>query len=253
MKKLSQRIICAALVLAMALPFAACGKKNGSGSTRSGQKIAEDAPWFDTKVLKVDLGIKTDKTVSAFFSRLAAMDDKSMYVLTTGRYQEPNGGVKPDESQEYVIASLTVVDRASNSPVKTIDLSKEMGMYDNVNGSYLEDGKLFLNISRYDMKTYQVSNVVRELNVETGKLEEAKASKGADNTQADNVFNIGGYSIGTAGKWTGNNSHVNIIITAPDGSRQKVAVKEAGTDIYEIPAIMQITDKTVLAAAVSSN
>ena len=253
MKKLSQRIICAALVLGMALPFAACGKKNGSGSTRSGQKIAEDAPWFDTKVLKVDLGIKTDKTVSAFFSRLAAMDDKSMYVLTTGRYQEPNGGVKPDESQEYVIASLTVVDRASNSPVKTIDLSKEMGMYDNVNGSYLEDGKLFLNISRYDMKTYQVSNVVRELNVETGKLEEAKASKGADNTQADNVFNISGYSIGTAGEWTGNNSHVNIIITAPDGSRQKVAVKEAGTDIYEIPAIMQITDKTVLAAAVSSN
>lgn len=253
MKKLSQRIICAALVLGMALPFAACGKKNGSGSTHSGQKIAADAPWFDTKVLKVDLGIKTDKTVSAFFSRLAAMDDKSMYVLTTGRYQEPNGGVKPDESQEYVIASLTVVDRASNSPVKTIDLSKEMGMYDNVNGSYLEDGKLFLNISRYDMKTYQVSNVVRELNVETGKLEEAKASKGADNTQADNVFNIGGYSIGTAGEWTGNNSHVNIIITAPDGSRQKVAVKEAGTDIYEIPAIMQITDKTVLAAAVSSN
>ena len=252
MKKLSIKAASCALAIAMVLPMAACGKQNGSGSTHAGQKIAEDAPWFDTKVLKVDLGVKTDKNVTAFFSRLAAMDDKNIYVLATGSYQGPGDGIKPEESQEYVIASITVVDRASYSPVKTIDLSKDIGIYDYINGSYLEDGKLFLNITKYDMKTYQVSNVVQELNVETGKLDEAKASKDTDDNQSDYVFDIGGYSIGTTGIWADNGSHINLNITAPDGSRKKVTVKETGIDIYEIPVIMQITDKTVLVTAFTS-
>ena len=251
MKKLSQRIICAAVVLCMALPFASCGKKNGSGGkTRSGQKIAEDAPWFDSKVLKVDLGFETGRQLMTYMSKLAAMDDKNMYVISEGRYQASQGSGKTDE--ESVFASVTVVDRAAYSTVKTIDLSKEIGISDNINGGYIEDGKLFLNITRYDMKTYQVNTVVQELNVETGKLKEAKESKGADDNNISNVFNIGGYSIGTAGEWTGNGSFVNLIITSPDGSRNKVAVKESGIDIYEIPIIMQNTDKTALVAAFSS-
>ncbi|MDY6338894.1 MAG: hypothetical protein SPL61_04595 [Saccharofermentans sp.] len=251
MKKLSQRIICAAIVLCMALPFGSCGKKNGSGGkTRSGQKIAEDAPWFDSKVLKVDLGFETGRQLMTYMSKLAAMDDKNMYVISAGRYQASQGSGKTDE--ESVFASVTVVDRAAYSTVKTIDLSKEIGISDNINGGYIEDGKLFLNITRYDMKTYQVNTVVQELNVETGKLKEAKESKGADDNNISNVFNIGGYSIGTAGEWTGNGSLVNLIITSPDGSRNKVAVKESGIDIYEIPVIMQNTDKTALVAAFSS-
>ena len=108
MKKLSQRIICAAIVLCMALPFASCGKKNGSGGkTRSGQKIAEDAPWFDSKVLKVDLGFETGRQLMTYMSKLAAMDDKNMYVISAGRYQASQRSGKNDE--ESVFASVTVV------------------------------------------------------------------------------------------------------------------------------------------------
>ena len=260
MKKISQRIICAALVCAMALPFAACGKKNGSGggsgsgAGHSGQKIAEDAPWFDAKVLKVDLGIKTDKDVANCYSRLAGEDEKNMFILSTGRYQMPmekEANMSMEQANEYVIAAISVVDRATNTTKKTIDLSKEFGIFDSVTGAEFKDGKLILNISKYDMKTYQVNQVEQVLNLETGKLEAPTESSSQNNQRVEKTFKAGKYTLAVIVEWKENGGVFYVQITSPDGSSEKVEVKSSGAEIYEITAILPVTETTALVTAIT--
>ena len=89
MKNTAVRLVSAALVVAMALSFAACDKDKGGttqiqNKSRVGQKIAEDSPWFDSvkTVIKPEIG--ASKNVKYTNSVLAGADDKNIVIYTSG-------------------------------------------------------------------------------------------------------------------------------------------------------------------------
>ena len=111
MKKITLRALSAALIFALVMPFTACnlpgqGGGNGQAGTgasaenHSGQKIAEDSTWFDSKINVVDLGFDLKKKVVNCRSSISDSDDKRLLVLTTGRYQMTEENKKPDSMQK---------------------------------------------------------------------------------------------------------------------------------------------------------
>ena len=66
MKNLPVKIASVAVIASMALSFAACSKKGGTDSrteSHSGDKIAADSPWFDSKTIDVDVNVDSSRKV----------------------------------------------------------------------------------------------------------------------------------------------------------------------------------------------
>ena len=90
MKKTTIRMVSAALVCAMALSVAACGKKkNGNGAgpeeeSHSGQKISADSPWFECTKTEITPAYNPNKQVQSTYSTLVGCDENYLVVLTNG-------------------------------------------------------------------------------------------------------------------------------------------------------------------------
>ena len=62
MKRQFLKLCSLIMTISVALSIASCGKSNGN--KRNAEIIAEDSPWFESEVIKVDLGIDTSKECS---------------------------------------------------------------------------------------------------------------------------------------------------------------------------------------------
>ena len=93
MKKAPLRLISATLVMAVVLSAAACDKKPGAGpdggtdlrdQSHSGEKVAEDSPWFNAAKSEVRPELDKSRKVSNVKTEFAGADEKYIATLTSG-------------------------------------------------------------------------------------------------------------------------------------------------------------------------
>ena len=143
MKQIPVKALSAVLACSMLFSIAACSKKGGAGSgsgaggngtSRSGEKITEDMPWFDSNVFQVeDVGIDKSKSLEYAYQRMVGADDQYLVIMTSGYYKMPEMSDAEWETfdySQYQINTLAVIDRDTNKTVKTIDLKESLGSND---------------------------------------------------------------------------------------------------------------------------
>lgn len=258
MKSTATKITSVVLAASMALSFAACskqGKTGGSGDDRetshSGEKISADTPWFNSKVTTFKPEIDDSKPLEYCYSNLSGVDDDYIVVMTTGYYKMPNGNDIDWNNfnyNEYSINQISVLDRKTYETVNTINLTDGLSANSYVDTVTYRDGKLSAYITTYDDVTYDSTSTVKELDLLTGSvLDEYAGDTGSDDGYIEHSFAIGDYTVDTAMNWDNNdNAYYNLFITAPDGSKNKIELKEAGMNYYDIRVILALGDDKAL-------
>jgi ABC-type glycerol-3-phosphate transport system substrate-binding protein len=249
MKNVVVGAVSAVLLFAMGMSIVAC---NVNGKNK-GEKISADSVWYDTDIYKINLGIDTTRDVDQTAAWIAGTDDENMVVVTKGRYKMPASVRTLEEASAYVIAKISVLDKKNNTLVKTIDLNDEITAADDINSTELEDGKLKINISSYDMKTYSVKTIEKVLDIASGKVTETNDYSLGTEHPSDKTFKVGGYEVDTFIIWSGNGSSSTLAIYSPEGDIKKTALEEPGADIYDIPTILPLDETTALVAASTNN
>lgn len=274
MKNTSVKIASAMLAASMALSFTACsdgggGKglslfgnsNNSSGSgrdkTRSGQKISADSPWFESKIIDVDIPIDNSKELEYTYPRLAGVDDKYIVAFVSGYYKMPDGNNIDWENfnyNDYAINIIGVLDRNTNQVVNTIDLTKNMPKNGYIDNAFYDEGKITLKCTSYDDLTYSMTMTETDIDPMTGN-ELAKREIESDGDSygggVERSFKIGSYKIETQMMWDNDdNAYYILYVTSPDGNKQTVNLKEAGTNVYDVPVILPLgEDKAVVPAS----
>lgn len=261
MKRLNLRIISALLAASMALSFAACNKqekKSGSGrsgqESHSGDKISADTPWFDGKVLNVDIPLNDSREVEYTYPTLAGVDENYIVVLLNGYFKMPNGNdINWDtfSYNDYSINVLGVVDRKTNEVVNTIDLAKDLPKNGYIEGASYENGTATVRCSTYNDITYQMSTIETDIDLMTGEeIAKREIENEGDGSGIERTFRLGDYKVDTSMNWDNNDSSYYVLyVTSPDGSRDKIRLTEAGVNIYDIPVILSIGDDKALVPA----
>jgi len=270
MKKLTVKIASAMLAATMALSFAACNNNGGKGlfnggnsssgsgkdKTRSGQKISADTPWFDSKVIDVNIPVDDSRDIEYTYPRLAGVDDKYIVAFLSGYYKMPDGNNIDWDNfnyNDYSINIIGVLDRNTNTVVNTIDLTKDMPKNGYIDNATYDDGKITVKMTNYDDLTFNMSSIETDIDPLTGN-ELAKREISYDENDyggAERTFKVGNYKIDSSMSWGNDDSAYYILeITSPDGNTQKVELKEAGVNIYDVPVILPLgDDKAVIPAS----
>lgn len=258
MKSTATKITSVVLAASMALSFAACskqGKTGGSGDDRetshSGDKIAADTPWFNSKVTTFKPDIDDSKPLEYCYSNLSGVDDDYLVVMTTGYYKMPNGNDIDWENfnyNEYSINQISVLDRKTYETVNTIDLAEGLSTNSYIDTVTYRDGKLSAYITTYDDVTYNSTSVIKELDLLTGKvLDEYNNDANDDGTYVERSFKVGDYVVDTSINWDNNdNAYYILYVTGPDGAKNKIELKEAGMNYYDIRVILSIGEDKAL-------
>ena len=92
------------MTISVALSIASCGKSKGN--KRDAEIIAEDSPWFDSEVIKVDLGIDKSKDLLTYEAKMTGFDDKYMVILFSGTYWSQS-----DTNAGDPFANISILDR----------------------------------------------------------------------------------------------------------------------------------------------
>lgn len=261
MKKTTIRMVSAALVCAMALSVAACGKKkntNGAGPEEeghSGQKISADSPWFECSKAEIKPALNPDKQVQSTYSSLAGCDDNYIVVLTNGNYKTPeNMDWEKYSNKDFGIALFTVVDRKTKQTVNTIDMLEKLAASDYIQSSTYKDGKIIATYVHYDPSTDNMAYVESVIDALTGEVIETKDIEGNSNSGSTPVrsYTINDYKVDTYLNW-GEKEYFTIKIKAPDGNSKEVELKAEGKSIYDVSAVLPLGgDKALVSAAVES-
>ncbi len=248
MKKAVVGAVSAVLLFAMGMSIVAC---NVNGKNK-GAKVAADSEWYESEIYKINLGIDTSKEVEQTFSWIAGADDENMVIVTKGRYMMPDSITTVEEANPYVIATVSVVDRKNNTTVRTINLNDEISVMDDMTGADYNDGKLTIKISGYDEKTYSVKTSEKDLDIASGKVTDTRELTSGSEVPVDKSFKLGGYTVDTMMLWNQTGSSVMLAVYSPDGNMNKVELKEHSADIYEVPLILPLNEKTALITAITN-
>ena len=269
MKRSILKITATLLIASMAMSVAACSsngggshslsnnnKTGGSGSeSRSGDKISSDDPWFDTNLLKVDIPVDGSRPLEYTYPRLAGVDDKYIVVLTSGYYKMPTGNDVDWNNfnyNDYAINVLSVLDRNSKDIVNSIDLTKDLPKNGYIDSASYTDGKITTRCTTYDDATYSMSTTETDIDPISGNVLDKRdlGNDEEDNSGIERTFKVGEYKIDTSINWDNNdNAYYVLYITDPNGDRDKVKLKEAGVNIYDIPLILSVgNDKAIIPA-----
>ena len=187
MKRLILKLCSLVMIMSVALSIISCGKSKGN--KRDAEIISEDSPWFESEVIKVDLGIDTSKELSSYEAKMIGFDDKYMVILFTGTYWSQS-----DADAGEPFANISVLDRETKE-VKRFGLADSLGENDYVNGGYYKDGKLTLQVNVYDPKTYDVNAVDEDIDITTGKILDTRKYEGSEESYSLNSYQIGEYRI----------------------------------------------------------
>ena len=251
MNKFAIRIIASALAVSMIMPLAACKKKAKNGS-RSGTKITSDSPWYDTKVIDIDVELDPDRSIEYTYKRMAGADDDYMVILTTGNYRMPEN-LDWDEYnyKDYEIAKLTVFDRQTCETVNDIDLCSTMADSDYVEDASYADGTITAIFNTYDETTWEVVRKEVDYDVETGKITDTRELEDPDYSNIERTFTLGDYRVDTELHWE-DLAWYSLYIYDKDGNKQTVELQGSnGEEYYDIPAIFLISESTALVPATS--
>lgn len=257
MKKLPLKVMSVALVCAIAFSTAACGKKkNNSGdeggvgmqeTSRRGQKIAEDSPWYESSSVTITPQLDKSKKAQYCFNDLIGADEKYIIVRSSGNYQLPDDfDWSKYSSKDVEIALLTVVDRQTMQVVSTIDMTKDYGNSSYTNSLSYNDGKIKAVITDYD--SVSDSAVSKEITIDpaTGNQLDSKSAGNANSVAK--TYKIGDYKIETALNWDAYQNYT-LTIYSPDGNTVTADVKKEGKNTYDLPAIIPLEDGKALVPA----
>ena len=236
MKRFILKLCSLVMIMSVALSIASCGKSNGN--KRDAEIIAEDSPWFESEIIKVDLGIDTSKELSSYEAKMTGFDDKYMVILITGKYSSQDGTEEP-------LANLSVLDRQSKD-VRKVDLTNLIGVYDYVNSASYKNGKLTLQINKYDPKTYKVSVVDEDIDIKTGKILDTRKHNSSEDDSSVDIYKIGDYNIESALKGKDTNSKVVFNWSSSGGDKKQAEIKAENNALYGVRFIIPITDSRVL-------
>ena len=248
MKNIPVKLVSCALAASMLLSVAACNKKNNSSSrdkSHSGQKISADTPWYDSKLVTLDVDFDNSKEVDYTYPRLAGVDKDNIVVLTTGYYKMPEDiDWENYDYNAYAIALISVIDRATSETVLNIDLTSNLSSDDYMETAMYNDGVVTAVCSSYDMNTYNMTRKEMDFDVKTGKLIDTR-ELAEDESGIERSFKFGDYKIDTSMNYEDRASY-NLYVYSPNGDKETVELKDNGKDYYDIPVILQTAEKTVL-------
>ncbi|MCR4702294.1 MAG: hypothetical protein K5665_01380 [Saccharofermentans sp.] len=238
MKRLFLKLCSLVLIMSVALSIASCGKTKSN--KRDAEIIAEDSPWFESEVIKVDLGIDTSKELSSYEAKMTGFDDKYMVILFTGTYWSQS-----DTDAGEPFANISVLDRETKE-VKRFGLADSLGENDYVNGGTYKDGKLTLQVNTFDPKTYSVSVVDKDVDIVTGEILETRKHNNSEDTYSAISYEIGEYIVETNLKGMDTNPKVVLTWSSSAGDKNQVEIKGDNNILYGVPVILPITDTRIL-------
>lgn len=255
MKKAALKVISATLVTAMALSVAACGKKGnvpgGGEDTRdqshSGQKVADDSPWFNASKVEIKPQIDTNKNIDMIYTYVRGADDKYIVAFTDGNYTAPkNVDWNNYNSNEYAIGLVTVIDRNTKQAVNSMDLVKKLSPTDCLRAVNYTDGKIKVVYSLYDPDTEHLTYKEKSLDPANGNVLDTFEFDSA--FSIEQVFNVGSYRVDSSMTWDAE-AYYYLDIYAPDKSCKSVEVRKQGSNISMISAIVPLgTDRALVIA-----
>ena len=261
MKRSSLRLVSAALVLAMALSFAACDKKDGGGtgpvtgnSGRTGRKIAEDSPWFNSVKTEILPAIDPSKNIRFANSSLAGADENNIVIFTRGDSMSTPGVIYVGYgAMDNSVATLTVVDRASKQVKNTIDLYKDFQDTVYIQSVSYSDGKANVLYTLFDERTGDPSYIENIIDPSTGSVVDSRKTEPPKHLFIENVCYAGSYrvSICTAGS---EEQYYVLKIDSPDGQEKTVDLKLEGKSVWDVSTLIPTGgDKAIVPAYTDGN
>ena len=228
-----------AFSLAAIMLFTSCSFVNNSNE----KKITANTPWYNAEILEFKPETDPKKTVDDLTMYLVGSDEKYIAVLSKGIYKmiDPSGPV-----DEIVLISL--IDRASKQTVKTIDLYDVVRKNDRPEYASYYNENLMVNVVAWDPDTNKYSDVEYVINAETGKiLNTYYLGVAGHGFEAPSEYYVGDYRIEVErADAMINTSYYVMKVFSPDGSMNKVDVKDPVEGIYEIPVVFALDETTVL-------
>lgn len=244
MKRLILKLCSLVMIMSVALSIISCGKSKGN--KRDAEIISEDSPWFESEVIKVDLGIDTSKELSSYEAKMIGFDDKYMVILFTGTYWSQS-----DADAGEPFANISVLDRETKE-VKRFGLADSLGENDYVNGGYYKDGKLTLQVNVYDPKTYDVNAVDEDIDITTGKILDTRKYEGSEESYSLNSYQIGEYRIEASIKGLETDPRVVLKWNSSEDDEKQVEIKGENDHLYGVRIVLPIADTHVLVAVDSA-
>lgn len=238
MKRQFLKLCSLIMTISVALSIASCGKSKSN--KRDAEIIAEDSPWFESEVIKVDLGKDTSKELSSYEAKMIGFDDKYMVILFTGAYWSQS-----DADAGEPFANISVLDRETKE-VKRFGLADSLGENDYVNGGYYKDGKLTLQVNVYDPKTYDVNAVDEDIDITTGKILDTRKYEGSEESYSLNSYQIGEYRIEASIKGLETDPRVVLKWNSSEDDEKQVEIKGENDHLYGVRIVLPIADTHVL-------
>lgn len=244
MKKSIFRAVSAVLIFAMAASFAACSK---SGKVRT---IKDDTPWYDTGVVKAELGIDPSRQIFNIDSQLAGSDDKNLVVVTSGLYSGESSTIQ--DLNKDVIATVTVIDKETGTTKKTIDLNGKIAFSDTIIRSSFKNSTVTLHVDSIDPSNGNTRIFDMNIDIDTGKITDSKEySRGnldtGDRVLGNRSFKLGDYTVDMGAIFEDGIDYIALAVYSPDGNAKTVELKEAGNNLYELKAVLPAGDNKALA------
>ena len=241
------------LTASMVLSVASCSAgKPKSG--KSGKKISEDSPWYDTTSISLAVDIDDSRQVDYEYHQLAGADKNNIVILTSGYYRMPNEGEidwATYDYNDYAINQISVIDRNTKQLTHSIDLSKQFESGDYLERATYSDGVITATYSSYNEITYQMMQKEIDIDIATEDIIGTRSSI-SDEGSYERSFKVGDYRIYTLMDWTENAAYT-LYIYPPDGSVNTVDIRESGKDYYDIPVILPVSDTMALVPVSTDN
>ncbi len=235
MKKALYKTVSSVLMLTVFISVVSCGI-NRSSTKHGKEKVSEDAPWFDSNVVTVDLEIDFEKVMPDCTTWMAGLDEKKIVLITFGQFKE-------SVDNEYV--SVSVINRTTDE-MKKIDISKAFTSTDFIYDAVYEDGRLTLLVNRYNPKTYAVTYIEEDVDLETGKILNIRELDSGEFEAESDAFTVGEYKVAAGYNDIGKDMIFMLQVQTPDGTWNKIDIPETDNEIYGVPVILPLNDMTAL-------
>ena len=244
MKKTIIRTVSAVLIFLLAASVMSCSR---SGKTR---KIKADTPWYDTGIVKAELGIDTSRSIFSDDSHLAGSDDKSLIVVSSGSYYRAGDNLTLQDYDDDSFAYVAVIDKETGLTVKTIDLSEEFTFADRILRSSYKDGIVTLHIDSTDQSNGKSSFIHKDVDISTGKIKDSTDYSGKVLNVAQRSFGLGDYIVNYDVIYE--DPCIALAVYSPDGNAKRIELKETGKEFYGVNAVIPSGDNKALVVAGSN-
>ena len=247
------KAVSALLAVSVVLPFAACGrKKSDYKEKRSGKKITADTPWYDCSSYVVDAPVDKSRKLDQLEMCLLSCDEKRILVWSGGLYGfQGNGDFDPDTSFER-FEIITVIDRATSSTIRTIDLLKflkEDERFETVTASGSQIKIRYRSIMDTGSGYY-----VKTIDADTGN------ESGQDQYMQDTNANIQMFHLGSCDIQTEffsvpdtEDCGYHLLVSGSDGNSRTAELVEADHEINHLRFIVLENETTALISATTDS